>query len=488
MVFPICNRRHFLYGSAAAMLSLATRHSFGATTDPTRLGIAEAAQLIRAGELTPSELTASYLSRIGRLEPEIKAYITVLEHQALNRARALDIELAQGHWRGPLHGIPIALKDNIDTAGIRTTAGSAVFGNRIPVGDAEVVRRLNEAGAVILGKLNMYEFAFSELDTDGPFGFARNPWDRKRITGGSSSGSGAAVAARLCAGALGTDTGGSIRIPAATCGISGLMPTYGLVSTSGIIPFSTTLDHVGPMCRSVADTALMLQAIAGYDPRYPASIAVPIPDYTSALSDEFAELRLGLPQRHYFENIDSEILTAVEAAIGLLSELTATTIDVEMPPRPGLIVGSVEIYAHHQELLREKGHLFGASALENISRGAEYTAAEYAAAREEIAHARRAIKSVFEKVDLLVMPTLALFPATLEEAETTPQQFALIQNTIPFNNFGIPALTIPCGLSSEGLPIGLQICGPALGEPQMLALAHAYQQRTDWHRREPPVG
>ena len=270
-------RRDFLATSAAAAACLAGRPAFAQATDPADLTIAEAQRLVRRRDLSPVDLVEAYTARIRRLDARLNAYVTVTEERAVERARALEAELAGGRWRGPLHGIPIGLKDNIDTAGVRTTAGSAVYADRVPDEDAEVVTRLEAAGAIVLGKLNLHEFAYGGTSAFTLSGPVRNPWDVDRIPGGSSGGSGAAVAARLCAGALGTDTGGSVRIPAAHCGIVGLKATYGLASIRGIVPLSVSLDHVGPMCRSVADAALMLQAMAGYDPRGIASIQAEIP-------------------------------------------------------------------------------------------------------------------------------------------------------------------------------------------------------------------
>ena len=475
-----------LAGMASAA-SLCSNRALAQVTDPYEMDIARASQLIRVGELSPTELAKSYFTRISKINPQLNAFITVTEQPALVQARALESELARGNWRGPLHGIPIALKDNIDTAGVRTTAASAVYEDRVPGDDAEVVRRLRDAGAIILGKLNMQEFAFGETLTTSRFGPVRNPWDLARIPGGSSSGPGAAVAARLCAGALGTDTGGSIRIPAALCGIVGLKPTYGLTSIRGIIPFSITLDHVGPMCRTVGDAALMLQAIAGYDPKDIASIETEIPEYKNAFEREIARLRLGIPRTMFSEDIDPEILRAVEEAIGLLSGITAGTVEVQLPPLPGLLVGRVEIYEYHEDLIKEKRELYGPLTLQLILGGAEISATDYVAELQQVTRIRRAIVQVFEQVDLLVTPTVLRLPVTIDEAQTSPQQRALIPNTIPFNYFGVPALTIPCGFSRSGLPIGMQICGPALGELNLLALAHTYQLRTDWHQRVPPI-
>ena len=481
-------RRDFLTASATAAAFLASRPAFTQTADPTDLSIAEAQRLIRRGDLSPLDLVEAYVARIRRLDPQLNAFVTVTEERAVERARALEAELAGGRWRGPLHGIPIALKDNIDTAGVRTTAGSAVFADRVPDEDAEVVTRLEAAGAIVLGKLNMHEFAYGGTSAFAWSGPVRNPWDVDRIPGGSSGGSGAAVAARLCAGALGTDTGGSVRIPAAHCGIVGLKATYGLASIRGIVPLGVSLDHVGPMCRTVADAALMLQAMAGYDPRGIASIEAEIPDYASALRRPTLALRLGVP-RAFYEDVDPQVLAAVERALGVLGDLTAGTRDVELPPLPEARTVGVEAYAYHADLLDERRDLYDPSTLERIEGGAEMSAADYAEARYQLTLVRKAIAAVFDDVDILVTPTLVQLPVSIEEARASPLEVTgiLIRNTAPFNGYGTPAITVPCGFSREGLPIGLQLCGRALGEVDVLALAHAYEQATEWHERTPPL-
>ena len=481
-------RRDFLTTSAAAAAFLASRPAFAQATDPTDLTIAQAQRLLRTGALSPLDLVEAYVARIGRLDRRLNAFVTVTEERAVERARALEAELTAGRWRGPLHGIPIALKDNIDTAGVRTTAGSEVFADRIPDEDAEVVARLEAAGAIILGKLNLHEFAYGATSAFTLSGPVRNPWAVDRIPGGSSGGSGAAVAARLCAGALGTDTGGSVRIPAAHCGIVGLKATYGLASIRGIIPLSVSLDHVGPMCRSVADAALMLQAMAGYDPRGIASIQAEIPDYAGALRRPTSALRLGVP-RTFYEDVDPQVLAAIEPALAVLGDLTASTRDVELPARPELGTVQVEAYAYHADLLDERGDLYDPSTRERIEGGADVAAADYAEARYQLALVRKAIASAFEDVDILVTPTLVQLPVRIEAAMASPAETTgiLVRNTAPFNAYGTPAISVPCGFSREGLPIGLQLCGPALGEVDVLALAHAYELATEWHGRTPPL-
>lgn len=483
------NRREFIATGAAAAAFMLSGRSFAQSTDPTDLSITQASELIRSGTLSPSDLVGAYFERIRRLNGRLNAFVTLTEEDAVAHARALEAELASGRWRGPLHGIPIALKDNIDTAGVLTTAASAVFAERIPDEDAEVVTRLREAGAIILGKLNMHEFAYGGTSAVSHFGPVRNPWDMARIPGGSSGGSGAAVAARLCAGALGTDTGGSIRIPAAHCGIVGLKPTYGLASIRGIIPLSVSLDHVGPMCRTVADSALILQALAGYDPRGIASIRADVPTYSSALQRSTSALRVGVPRTLFYDNVDPQILDATERALSVLSELTASTQDVELPARPQARPVLVEAYGYHAEYLEERRDLYAASTLERIVGGADVPATDYAEVLYQLKLGRKAIAEVFEDVDVLITPTLAQLPVTIEAALESPLEVTqiLIRNPAPFNYYGIPTISIPCGFSREGLPIGLQISGRTLGELEVLALAHAYEQATDWHDRTPPL-
>ncbi len=481
------NRREFIAAGTSATALLLSGHTLAQPSNPFDMEIAQASWLIRSGDLSPGELVSSYLEQIERINPSINAFITVTKSRAEERVHFLETELANGKWRGPLHGIPIALKDNIDTAGVRTTAASRVYEDRVPDEDAEVVKRLENAGAIILGKLNMHEFAYGATSAISHFGPVHNPWDLDRIPGGSSGGSGAAVAARLCAGALGTDTGGSVRIPAAHCGIVGLKPTYGLASIRGIVPLQVSLDHVGPMCRTVADASLMLQAMVGYDPGDVASIQSPAKDYSSARRRKTSSLRLGLPRTLFYEDVDAQILDAIERAISLLSELTKSTQEVELPSPPSADPFSVEVYEYHKDLLAENQELYGSLTLERIRRGAEVSATDYVAGMYQLKLARKAIARVFDEVDLLITPTLSQLPISIEDALSSPPGRILIRNTMPFNLFGTPAISIPCGFSREGLPIGLQISGRALGELDVLALAHAYEQRTDWHQRMPSI-
>jgi aspartyl-tRNA(Asn)/glutamyl-tRNA(Gln) amidotransferase subunit A len=481
------SRRQFLLASLATSVLLLGDRAFGAAEDLTRLSLQEASNSVRRRSVSPLELTQAYLSRIEKLNPSLNAYITVTAEQALSRARELETEQQHGRWRGPLHGIPIALKDLIDTAGIRTTAASAVFAERIPTEDAEVVRRLKEAGAVILGKLNMSEFANGVTSVDSHFGPVHNPWQLDRIAGGSSGGSGAAVAAGLCCGALGTDTGGSIRQPAAYCGIVGLNPTYGRVSTYGVIPLSWSMDCVGSMCRTVADTALLLQAIARYDPKDSASLDAEVPDYSAALRAKTSALRLGIPRTMFYQGLDPEIEASMNKALRVLRRLTRGLSEVELPTVSDLpsIIINAEAYAFHAPHFLKHPELYQPLTRQELQSGSRVTTPAYIQARRELDQICQTIGNIFSSVDLLVAPTTPILPITIEEAKNKPEDWRSIRNTSPFSIYGLPSISISCGFSRSGLPIGLQICGPYLDEPQILALAYAYEQETDWHTRRP---
>src|SRR6202045_4857132 len=319
----------------------------------TRLTIREVADLVRKKKVSPMELTTACLARIDRFNPLLNAFITITAESALEQAREAEAEVKQGKWRGPLHGVPIALKDLFDTAGVRTTGASGVFKDRIPTEDAEVARRLKAAGAVLLGKTNMQEFAFGGTSIVSYFGAVPNPWDLSHIAGGSSGGSAAALAAELCYGALGSDTAGSVRLPAAHCGIVGLKPTYGLVSARGVIPLSWSLDHVGPMARTVADTALLLQVIAGYDPQEITSEEMKVPDYAQALRANVSSMRIGMPREFFFADLDPDIEVAMKDAVSVLEKLTAGVPEVALPASTMEtlrdVVRAAEAFAYHRE-------------------------------------------------------------------------------------------------------------------------------------------
>ncbi len=449
--------------------------------------------MLRRKSVSPVELARAFVARIERLNPALNAFITVTAEQALQQARQAEVEIQRGDWRGPLHGIPLAIKDLIDTAGIRTTAASAVFKDRVPGEDAEVVRRLKAAGAVLLGKLNMHEFAYGGTSVPSHYGAVHNPWNLGRIAGGSSGGSAAAVAAGLCIGALGTDTAASVRHPAAYCGVVGLKPTYGRVSNRGVIPLSWSLDHVGPLCRSAADAALLLETIAGYDPLEPSSVDRPAERYASAIGAETATLRIGLVRRPYFEGLDPDIAIALSESIVELASITAGVRDVELPYANVLLtIASAEAYAFHQPHFTQTPQLYQAMTRQRLEHAACISAADYVNARREMERLRRNADDVFSSVDLLVTPTTAIAPVTIEAGyldpplppDGTPIEF---RNTHMFDVLGLPAISVPCGFTRDGMPIGLQIVGPRFGESRVLALAHAYEQITDWHTRSPQL-
>ena len=475
-------RRGFAAGAVAAAVASA------ASTDPLAdLTLAEASARIRQRSVTSTSLVEACLARIEKYNPQLNAFMTVMGDQALAQARDLDAEQRAGKFRGPLHGIPIGLKDLIDTAGIRTTAASAVFADRIPQEDAEVVRKLKAAGAVLIGKLNMHEFAYGATSVPSHYGPVHNPWKLDHIAGGSSGGSAAAVAARLCYGALGSDTGGSIRQPSSYCALAGLKPTYGRVSTRGVVPLSWSLDHIGPMCRTVADAAMLLGAIAGYDPKETTSIDAPVGDYTQALRTKTSALRLGIPRAMFYEKLDPEIESAINAALDVLRKLTAGARDVELPAVGNLPVLAGEAYAYHLPYFSKTPDLYQPMTRDRLERASKITAAAYIDGRREMDRLRREVGSVFSSVDLLITPTTPIPPIPVQgsSADIVSGASSSLRNTSPFDVFGLPTISVPCGFTKSGLPIGIQISGPNFAETRVLALAHAYEQATTWHTRRP---
>jgi aspartyl-tRNA(Asn)/glutamyl-tRNA(Gln) amidotransferase subunit A len=450
--------------------------------------IAELAPRLRRKDVSPVELTRACLERIEKLDPALNAFITVTAESALAEARAAESEIARGEWRGPLHGIPIALKDLIDTAGTRTTAASALYQNRVPTEDAEVVRRLRQAGAVILGKNNLHEFAYGGSSLVSFFGDVHNPWNAGHIAGGSSGGSAAAVAAGLCYAAIGTDTAGSIREPAALCGCVGIKPTYARVSARGVIPLSWSLDHVGPLAATVGDAAIVLQAIAGYDPLDVGSADFPVSDYVSSLGDGAKSLRVGIPRTHFYDDLDDEIRAAVEQALAVIKTLVAEMREVHIEVSNDRTVQAAESYAYHAENVARTPALYQPETLRRIRSGDKISAAEYIQRRRELDQERRRARDIFAEVDLLVTPTMpipapAIADLKKDPAALRPAELKLLRNTRPFNVWGLPAVSVPCGFTKNGLPIGLQIAGPHWREDLVLRLAHAYEQATEWHGR-----
>jgi aspartyl-tRNA(Asn)/glutamyl-tRNA(Gln) amidotransferase subunit A len=504
-------RREFIARTAgAASIALASRPviaAAGALDDSAKLTIAEASKKIHAGEITCADLARACIERSRIYNPKINAYITLMHEEALAQAAQLDAEAKAGKFRGPLHGIPLALKDNIDTAGTRTTGGSAVFDDRVPDEDAFVVRRLKQAGAVIMAKANLQEFAMGNSSASTYFRPVRNPWALERIPAGSSGGSGAAVIADMTIGALGTDTGGSVRMPAAYCGVVGLKPTYGLVSIRGIIPRTYSLDHCGPMTKTVEDCAILLSGMVGYDKYDVASVDHPNEDYLAALKQPVNNMRLGIPRAPFYDFLDQDTSKAVEEAIAVLSKLTRSTKDMHLPA-PGTYSRSYfdgEIEAFHYDWYQRKGRSYSLNqrhTIEAVHKRLNDTSGEtcstrvvdYINAQWELQRLRKTIDDAFENYDLVVLPTMRVMPETINEAlareeasgsgEREPIETS---NCPPFNTFGIPAVSIPCGFSATGLPIGLTIAGPRFSEGRVLALANAYEKETRWYLRRPAL-
>jgi aspartyl-tRNA(Asn)/glutamyl-tRNA(Gln) amidotransferase subunit A len=445
-----------------------------------------------ARRISPVELTRDCLARIERLNPQLNAFITVLGDAALADARRAEQEIQSGHYRGPLHGIPIGLKDILDTAGVRTTAASALFKDRVPTEDAEVVRRLHATGAIILGKQNLHEFAYGGSSMISFFGEVHNPWDTARIAGGSSGGSAASVAAGLGFAAIGTDTAGSIRQPPALCGVVGLKPTYGRVSARGVIPLSWSLDHVGPITASVYDAAIMLQVLAGYDAGDPASIDAPVGDYATALDQLPARLRIGVPRTFFFEDVDPAIADAIEKAISQFRDLHAEIRDVTLQVPTDRTLSSAESYAYHKEFLASSADLYQPATLSRIRSGEKTTPEQVLSARRDLDASRRAIREIFEDVDILLAPTVPTPPPAIADLKAHPQnlrpvELLLLRNTRPFNVWGIPAISIPCGFTKDNLPIGLQLAAAPWREDLLLQAAYVYEQATEWRSRTPPI-
>jgi aspartyl-tRNA(Asn)/glutamyl-tRNA(Gln) amidotransferase subunit A len=461
-------------------------------TELLQMSILEVSAMLRKREVSPVELTQQCLAQIEKLNPVLNAFIAVTADSALAQARDAESEILKGNWRDPLHGIPLALKDLIDVAGVRTTAASAVFKDRIATEDSEVVRRLRAAGAVLLGKQNLHECAYGGSSLISYFGEIHNPWDPAHITGGSSGGSAAAVAAGLCYGAIGTDTAGSIREPAALCGMVGLKPTYGRVSAHGIMPLSFSLDHTGPIARTVADAAMMLDVVAGFDARDRTSANVPVSNYFAAVNRGSKPARIGVPRKYFYDDLDAEITAAVEEALGVLKELGGNLVEIEVEVSTDRTLQTAESYAYHKEFVTRSPELYQAETLRRIRRGENVTVAEAEQARRDLERERSEIKNVFRNVDFLVTPTTPIPAPAIEELKLNPdllrpRELVLLRNTRPVNVWGLPAISVPCGFTAAGLPIGLQIIGPHWGEENVFQLAHAYEQATVWHKRRPNI-
>jgi aspartyl-tRNA(Asn)/glutamyl-tRNA(Gln) amidotransferase subunit A len=464
------------------------------STELFYLSITEAAHELRRKAVSPVELVQACLNRITSIDDKLHSFITVTAELAIEQAKTAEREISAGTHKGPLHGIPIALKDLYATKGIRTTCHSAVLQDWVPDHDATTVAKLRDAGTILLGKLGMHEFAFGGPSIDAPFPAVRNPWNTAHIPGGSSSGSGAALAAGLCYGSLGSDTGGSIRTPSAHCGIVGIKPTYGRVSRCGIVPLSWSLDHAGPMARSVADCALLLQAIAGHDTSDPASVNVTVPNFSSELKKGIKDVRIGVPRANWFtENrgIESEVESAFYNALKTLENLGG--IIVELDGRPFSIARKAnqtllvaEAYAYHEKRLQETPQKFGTSVRKRILEGGFLSAADYITAQRARTMINQQICANFSRVEILATPTVPRPPEAFQAMDPDEQNLRP-SFTNPFNLIGLPAISVPCGFTKGNLPVGLQIAAPPFEEATCLRAAYAYEQATAWHKRRPAL-
>ena len=470
-------------------------------TDLVFTPLAGLARMIAAKQVSPMEVVSAHLARIDALDGKLRAFITVMRESAVDAARAAEARVVAGDRLGPLHGVPIGLKDLYHTKDAPTTGGSKILAGGGPTEDATVVARLRAAGAIVLGKLNMHEFAYGPEGLNEHYGSAWNPWDAKthRIAGGSSSGSGVAVAAGLCAGALGSDTGGSIRIPAALCGITGIKPTYGRVSRAGVLPLAWSLDHVGPMARSAADCALMLAAMAGPDPKDPSTSPLPVPDYAAALSGDIKGIRVGVLRPFFLDAAGMVLRQAVEQAVKDLAGLGARIDDARLSLAEHAVGASFaviasEALAFHETWLKERPGDYQSDVRERLKMGAFVSGPQYVRGQRVRTLIRDEVSAALERVDVLLAPATPIVATALGqhevtiEHETSDVRAALTRFTRHFNMSGHPACAVPCGFTAAGLPIGMQIIGRPFDEATVLRVADAYQRATDWHARRPPVG
>lgn len=478
------SRRVFMRNSSLTAIGLMlSKNSFmQLPTDYTYFSIAEVSELVRQKKVLPVDLVRACLKKIELLNPKLNAFITVTGDIALKEAKLAEKEIAKGKWKGPLHGIPIALKDNIDTAGIKTTAASGVYKDRIPTEDAEVTTLLRNAGAISLGKLNMHEFAFGTTSVVSYFGSVHNPWNPAYIAGGSSGGSAVAVAAGLCYAAMGTDTGGSSRLPPACCGVTGFKATYDLISIRGIIPLVQSMDHVCPICRTVEDTAIMLNAISA-QALQPNNCKTDYRKYVNTMQKP----RIGIVQNL---KISDSVNTSFNTAIAIFRSLNCKTTELELPETPPSmsVVFNTEVEAFHKPLIKQYKELYDPVTIERFNGIKESRSIDYINARNEMIENRRTISDqLFKDIDVLILPTTITSPLSIVDAKVKGARALAVDNTIPFNYYGLPAISIPCGFTDEGLPLGLQIVGPKWGEGKVLAVANKFQKATNWHLKHPKI-
>ncbi len=463
---------------------------------PAHASAADLAVRIRTRELSSAEIVEDLLARLNRCK-SLNAFLTVTADVARERAREVDREIAAGRYRGPLHGIPVSLKDLIDTRGIRTTCGSRILAERIPPEDATVATRLHDAGAVLLGKTALHEFAYGVTTNNPHFGPTRNPWDPERIPGGSSGGSCAAVAAGLGPVSLGTDTGGSIRIPGALCGVVGLKPAYGRVSRHGVFPLAWSLDHVGPLTRTVEDAALVLQAIAGPDAQDPATLGHDLPDFTEELRQSVAGLHVGVVRDEYHQEMTDDVRRAFQEVLRVLGTLGIHLEDARFPRSAETVIAQTTIIMSeaasvHERWLRERPEDYGPETRARLRRGQFFTATQYLRAQKVRALLAQEVGELLRSYAALVLPTTPCVAPLITQdtvviGDHTSDVRSVLTRMTRFANFtGLPAITVPCGFGVGGMPVGLQIVGRPMDETTVLAIARAYEQATPWHTRRPP--
>jgi aspartyl-tRNA(Asn)/glutamyl-tRNA(Gln) amidotransferase subunit A len=461
------------------------------------LSAGQLGRMIQKKEVSPVEVIEAHLARMEALEPRLNSFIARIPGQAREEARKAEQEIQAGRYRGPLHGIPLGLKDLYYVKGLPNTGGTKLFENFIPDFDSTVALKLREAGAILLGKLNMHPFAYGPTGENPEYGHMHNPWDTERITGGSSGGSGSAAASGQCALTMGSDTGGSIRIPSALCGLAGLKPTYGRLSRHGLTVLAWSLDHPGPMARTVEDCSLVMNAAAGYDPNDPVSVHLPVSDFTKALIGNIKGLRIGVPKEYFEVPIDGNVKEIVWKAIRKLEELGALVSEVSWPMyhQMAAIANTIqmaEATAYHQKLIKQKGPRIWHPVRLRLEAGFFISAVDYIQAERARALFFQQSLELMKKVDLLAGPTVPVVAFKIGTNEMTIGNKTLkvipllTQYTRPFNINGFPAISVPCGFS-EGLPVGLQLAGRPLEEETVLRAAHAYEQATEWHLRRPPI-
>ncbi len=465
-------------------------------TDLPLLSLAEVARLLKRRAVSPVEVTRAVLDRIAAVDDRLNAFLTVTGDEALAAARRAERAIRARRYRGPLHGVPVSVKDLIQTAGIRTTCGSRILADWVPDTDATLIRRFREAGAILIGKTHLHEFAYGPTNLNPHYGPARNPWDPERMTGGSSGGSGVAVATGCSYASIGTDSGGSVRIPAAFCGVVGLKPTYGRISRAGIFPLSWSKDHAGPITRTVADAALTLQALAGFDPADPGSSRQAVPNFSRGLTAGVKGLRLGVPREFFWEDVDSEVAAAVKKAVAVLAGLGASVREVRWPMAVeakalSFLIMGAESYSVHERWLKERPEDYGPDVRQRLAQGATILAADYLRAQRLRRRLIASLNAILKTCDVLLTPTVPVAAPRLEETtlkwpgQTESVTAALPRLTRAFNLTGGPALSVPCGFTPGGLPIGLQIAGRAYDEATVLRVGHAYEQAARFRVRRP---